>query len=338
MFFEESFYVDQNLPKNLFKRLIVENDGSRVSILNGESSMLSNDVDYIITNNYDKYPEYSEKMIYYQHIFECVKSKSLLYPEFYRVNILQEKRILNSVVAVVDKSVGEKKIMIINKMKSLGAMVKNGIDMRVTHLISQRESSDKTKGKSADCNDINYTIVTPDWVDECLYTLKHLKGNKFSINSFGLSLKRRLPPENRTEEMLFQFAGLPSVFKQKIIDKLTNYDIKFSESKNYENSTHLIMGEFSLSEKFFGALVNGRWILTPDFIDNFENQQNFDFKKYEWVNGDEKDKKKIESIRKWREKIQTGGKKLFCNWKIELYYNVEKYESYFKLIKHGGEQ
>lgn len=328
MFFSKVFYLDPNLPKTVFnklRRIIIENEGTRIS-------SLTEKVDYLLTTDFEKFLEFENILYHYQYVFDCADSKALLFPEFYKVNLTVSKNILPDVVAVIDKSLGQDTRAYENKLECLGAQVKNSIDMRVTHLVSRKPvASIKNE------NMVSYKIVNPEWVDQCLSTLKYVKETKFVCGGQALNLKRRLSARQE-REMLFQFTGLTTAFKAKAIKKLDELKIKYSMDDDYSKCTHLIMGQLGLSEKFFYGLVNGIWILRNNFIDDFEDQQNFDFGKYEWRVTEDmgvKEKKHVEAIRRWRLRIQDGGKKPFYQWKVKLYALPNKFESYKNLIEHG---
>lgn len=332
MFFGKVFFLDPKLPKEIFnklRRMIIENEGTRISALTDE-------IDYLLTIDFAKYIGHHDKLFHYQYVFDCAESSALLFAEFYKVNLPVERTVLKDVVAVVDGTLG---IAYVNKLRSLGAVVRASIDMRVTHFISDKNGS-KNKNQQ-------YKTISPAWVDQCLSTLKFVKETKFMSGGPVLSLKKRLDSQKVPKEMVFQFTGLPSFLKKEAINKFKEFGIRYSESNDYEDCTHLIMGQLNSSEKFFYSLVNGCWILRPDFIENFANQANFDFSRFEWsvshtsdkenkMNLSDKEIKHIEAIRRWRIRIQEGGKKPFHKWSIKLYSPENKISSYTKLIEYGG--
>lgn len=346
IFFEKTFYIDPQLPQKLFnkiRRLIVENEGIRTSLI-GENT------DFIITQNYDNYKDNSSKIIHYQYIFDSVESKAVLHPEFYKFKYSSDQPVLSNCIAVVDKNI-KNSIEYLNKLKSLGAVVKTKLDSRVTHYITENpnynnivsfhKSYDKLTPKSkekATEEGFPFKIVTPEWIDQCLTALKHLKETRYSPGRPILSLKRR-NSMRKEKEMLFQFTGLPSIFKSEAIKKFEKYGIKYSDSDKFENCTHLIMGNLNTSEKLFCSIVSGCWILKPDFIEDFQNEQNFDFEKYEWCIDEtmnSKDKKIIDGIKKWRIKVQKDNIKPFSHWNVKIYASESKTESYKNLITYGG--
>jgi len=347
MFFEKTFYLDQTLPKPLFNRLrrvIIENEGTRISTKNDE-------VDFIITMNYDQYAEQQSKLIHHQYIFDCKDSCSLLYPEFYQVNMPSSRRIVENGIAVVDKTLPNYKELV-NKLKSLDFTVKCNLDTRVTHYISRTidKALLKVFSKTIDFSSIGcrgkrleetlpFKVVTPEWIDQCLITLKHVKENKFLVGRLGLSLKRRSDAITEEKEMVFQFTSIPSYFKDEAIKKFVKHKIKFVDSEKFENCTHLLAGSINSSEKLFSSIVSGCWILRPDFIQDFENQPNFEFERYEWTSQpgmSSKDTKIAEAIRKWRERLQNGGNKPFHKWNVKIYCAEDKKENYTNLIVNGG--
>lgn len=344
MFFEKVFFIDPKLPKQLFnklRRIVIENEGTRVS-------SISEDTEYVVTLSYDEYREHSSKLIHYQYIFDCFESNSLLYSDFYRYHFPISKIILQSTISVVDKDM-ENAGEYVYKLKSLGSNVRNSLDSRCTHYVAKdinlnslkpfiRDSSSQTGRQKGDESRLPFMVLSPDWVDQCLILLKHVKEGRFSTNRPTLSLRKRLSLKKQ-EEMVFQFTGLPSLFKDEAIRKFRSFGIKFVDSDKFEGCTHLIMGSLSSSEKFFCSLVSGCWILTPDFIQDFENQANFDFEKYEWTSSDDmtqRDKKTVDSIRKWRTRIQDTRRKPFHRWNAKFYCPEYKLDNYKNLILAGG--
>lgn len=335
MFFGKIFFLDPKLPAGLFNRLrriIIENEGTRVSALTDE-------IDYLFTMDFGKYAEHESKLYYYQYAFDCAESKALLFPESYKMNAPTGCQVLKDVIAAVDSSLGADAVEYMNKLRSLGAVVQGATDMRTTHYVSRQRPSRPQAARGSKAREEGCKLVLPEWVDQCLGALKHIRETKFTAGGPMLSLRKRQEPRQLAEEMLFQFTGLPAFLKQEMIAKLSKYGIKYSEASYYDGCTHLVMGQLNSSEKFFSSLVSGRWILRPDFIENFENQSNFDFSKYEWrVASDmgEKDKHKAAGIEKWRKRIQGGGSRPFARWAIKLYAPDDKLENYTKLIVHGG--
>ena len=99
------------------------------------------------------------------------------------------------------------------------------------------------------------------------------------------------------------------------------------------------MGSLNSSEKLFCSIVSGCWILKPDFIEDFENEINFDYGKYEWCVNEKmssKDKKIVESIRKWRVRIQNEHISPFSRWNVKIYSVPNKFENFKNLIICGG--
>ncbi|KAM0680077.1 DNA topoisomerase 2-binding protein 1 [Glugoides intestinalis] len=326
MLFERIFFLDPKLPKTLFnklRRIIIENEGSRVSTINNET-------EYIITMNFDEYKDYSTKIIHYQYLFDCCESNAVLYPEFFQYNFPACKKVLMNAICAVDKDIENAKEYV-NKLKSLGSIVKATPDSRCTHYFTKKTHSSKERGSS-------FTVISPEWIDQCLSTLKHVKEDRYTMNKPSLSLSRKLSLKKEVE-MLFQFTGLPAFLKENAIQKFNKYGIKFVDSDKFEKCTHLIMGTINSSEKFFCSLVSGSWVLTPEFIEDFANQSNFEFEKYEWRYKDgmnEKEKRMIESVKEWRKRIQDVGKRPFDGWNVKIYSSESKLENYRSLISAGG--
>lgn len=328
IFFEKTFYLDPGLPKALFnglRRCIIENEGTRMSTL-------SSNVDFILSLQPDSYfQDFSDKIIYYQYVFDCKETTSVLYHEFYRINKTKLKPILPDLICVIDKNLP---IEYSYKLKSLGATIKYNLDTRVTHFITNNSS---TKSLEFPCsNNIPFQIVSSLWVDQCLTTLKYIKETKYQTGKLKLN---KICPTKIEKDKLFQFTCLPSFFKDEMIMKFRKYEIKFDDSDKYNECTHLIMGSPNSSQKFFCSLVSGAWILRPDFVKDFDNQANFEYEKYEWTPSSgmtEKEQKVIRSIKKWRKRIQEGGHKPFYRWNVKIYCKDDKLENFRNLIITGG--
>lgn len=347
MFFEKIFYLDPKLPKILFnklRRIIIENEGTRIS-------SITDDVNYIVTLDYNSYREYQSKLIYYQFIFDCKESKSLLYPEFYIVFEHFTGKILSDYVVVIDKKINAYNELV-NKFKSLGAIIKSDLSTRVTHYISKNPDQNLLKifarsvelkaiKKKDKFNDLNlpFRIVNPDWCDQCLISLKALKETKYMVNRLSLNVRNKAKASTSNNRILFQFTSLPTYFKDKAIKKFEKYNIPYLESDKFENCTHLIAGAINSSEKFFSGIASGCWILRPDFIQDFENQLNFEYEKYEWASTPDmtsKDQKIAQAIKKWRMKIQNDGIRPFYKWNVKIYCSDDKKENYANFITNGG--
>lgn len=346
LFFDKTFYIDPQMPSKLFnkiRRLVVENEGIRTSLI-GENT------DFIMTLQYDQYKDHTTKLLHYQYIFDCVESKAILHTEFYKYKFSTDRHILQNCISVIDKSI-HNAVEYVNKLKVLGSVVKTRLDSRVTHYITENpnytsimsfhKSYDKLTPKSKEKvseDGFPFKIITPEWVDQCLTAQKRLKETRYSPGRPILSLKRRSSIK-KEPEMLFQFTGLPTFFKAEAIKKFEKFGIKYTDSDKFEKCTHLIMGNLNSSEKLFCSIVSGNWILKPDFIEDFQNEQNFDFEKYEW-SVDEvmnpKDKKIVESIKKWRIKIQKEHMRPFSRWNVKIYAMPNKLENYSNLISCGG--
>jgi hypothetical protein len=335
-----TFFLDQGLPQTLFnalRRAIIENDGTRVSVIDG-------DVDYVIPSFNSRYEEYSGTIIHYQYIFDCVETKSLLLTNFYKINYPNRRAILGNVISYVDKEFGMDRCAVINKVSALGGVVKMQLDNTCTHLIVKNKRECKRRCATP------YKIISSDWLDQCLYTLRYVKEDKYvlklpTLNLFTEVTKNEFKKEekvvyvNNEEEKIFQFSGLPALLKTKAIQKLESFNAKYLDSEKYENGTHLIMGVVATSEKFLGCLSRGGWILRPDFIDDFDNSTMFPYEKYEWIvneGTDPKDEKIISSIKRWREKVKRGGKYAFNGWRVKLYCENPKKASYMRVLEAGG--
>lgn len=337
IFLGKVIYIDPNLDKlifNFIKRLIIENDGIRVS-------MIDSNVDFIVTKHNNNIKEDKYKLVYYQYVFDCVEYKAELMINPYLINNKPKKKILKNVVCCIEKTLKHDSLILKNKLQALGCLIKEDEDITCTHFIIRDKRDFKICGKKP------YKIVSSEWIDQCLYTMKHEKEDKYLVKESTLGLFSnsisRLPIKrikaSIINEKIFQFTGLPSLLKNQAIEKLEKYNIKYIVSERYENCTHLIMGNLSTSEKFLCSLSNGAWILTPEFIVNFDNSLHFNYEKYEWKcdeNTDEKDIKIIKSIKNWRIKVKATGYPAFYKWKVRLYADDIKKENYKRVIENGG--
>lgn len=337
IFYDKVIFIDQTLPRSLFnqlKRIVIEQEGIRVSIID-------DNVDYIISNSINKFKQYTGKVLHYQFVFDCFEYKAHLMPNSYCILPVKKIEVFKNVVCCIEESYKKDSVQVVNKLKALGAIIKENEDFTCTHLIIKDKREYKKRGVKT------FKVVSSEWIDQCLYTMKHIKEDKYTVKEFNLSLfstKLESTPTKRIKcvgikEMVFQFTGLPVFLKTKAKEMLDRYNIKYICSDKYEHCTHLIMGNISTSEKFLSALCNGAWILKPDFIEEFDNTPLFDFAKYEWVCDeaiDEKDKKVISSIRKWREKVEKTGKPAFYKWVVRLYADEPKKQSYKRVIENGG--
>lgn len=338
IFIGKTFLLDQSLSQPLFnklRRLIIEEEGTRVSTL-------SEKVNFIFTADYSKYPDHQKLLFHYQYVFDCVESRSLLLPEFYQVHIPPKISILKDVIAVVDTAINDGTIshdMYRNKLIALGATVKNKIDMRATHFITRKaRSQTAAHPQSTSKQRESYISVLPEWVDHCLATLKIPNAARFSVNGPMLALRRRAQTQ-RNGNIKVQFTGLPNFLKETAITKFQKHGIEYLDSPAYNECTHLIMGQPSISEKFLCTLVSGGWILRPDFIDHIDDCTLTGCENYEWVCTPEileKDKKPVRSIRKWREQINQTGKRPFNRWVVKIYATKAKLRTYTMLIEAGG--
>ncbi|KAF9762819.1 SMC5-SMC6 complex localization factor protein 1 [Nosema granulosis] len=337
IFYDKVIFIDQTLPRNLFnqlKRIVIEQEGIRVSVID-------DNLDYIVTNSIDKYKQHASKVLHYQFIFDCFEYKAHLMPNSYYILPSKKIEVFKNVVCCIEESFKKDSTQVVNKLKALGAIIKEDEDFTCTHLIIKDKREYRKRGIKT-CK-----VVSSEWIDQCLYTMKHIKEDKYTAKDFNLSLfstKLESTPTKRikctgVKEMLFQFTGLPVFLKNKAKEMLDRFNIKYICSDKYEHCTHLIMGNISTSEKFLSALCNGAWILKPDIIEEFDNSPHFDFAKYEWASDlgtDEKDKKIINSIKKWREKVEKTGKPAFNKWVVKLYADEPKKQSYKRVIENGG--
>lgn len=321
MFFDRVFFLDRKLPGPIFnklRRLIIEHEGTRVSTL-------SSGIDYVLAWDAEEHQEYTDRLFHYQYVFDCVEADALLFPEFYRVHSAAVLPVLSDVVCAVDASLGTQ---IINKLSSLGAAVRTSVDARTTHVITTRPTAAP-----------HPVAVRPEWVDQCLSVLRHVKEARFACGGPRLSLARRRSAQPQPSIPLFQFSALSTALRAAAIQKLSDLGLAVSESSSYEHCTHLIMGELNCSEKFFSALANGRWILTPAFIPAFDNSPGFDYSRFEWTPENTmapREQRHAASIKKWRTRIQSGGKQPFHKWVVKIYSPDAKRLSYERLIGHGG--
>ncbi|TBU12069.1 putative BRCT domain-containing cell cycle checkpoint protein [Hamiltosporidium tvaerminnensis] len=338
IFENKIFYLESTLPSIIFnklKRLIIENEGTRVS-------SIDNEVDYIITTKYSNIKKYENKNIYYQYIFDCVEQNILLLPDFYCIYNFEKYKILDETVCVVDKGLQNNRIILYNKIKAMGGRIKSRIDSSCTHFIVKNKKEFKKDSFRP------YKVISFDWIDQCLYSLRFIKEDRYlvsrpTLNVFKL-LKERENIKNviyieTKKNKIFQFTGLAFYLKEKAIKMLNDFNIDYIDGDRYEKCTHLIMGSVSTSEKFLSCLAQGGWILKPNFIDDYDNSESFNFEKYEWSldeNFDENDKKIIASVKKWREKVLYEGKPAFYKWKVKLYCDDPKKESYIRVLQNGG--
>lgn len=337
MFLGKVIYIDPTLDKSLFnhiKKLIIEYDGIRVSVIDSN-------VDFIVTKSNNSLKEDKYKILHYQYIFDCVEYKAELMIKPYIIYNKLKKPVFKNVVCCLEKTLKQDSLILKNKLKALGSLIKEEDDITCTHLIIRDKREYKKCGKKP------YKVVSSEWIDQCLYTMKHEKEDKYLVKELTLGLFSntisKMPIKKIKAsvivEKVFQFTGLPSLLKNQAIEKLEKYNIKYIISERYENCTHLIMGNLSTSEKFLCSLSNGAWILTPDFINEFDNSKHFNYEKYEWKcdeNTEEKDMKIIKSIKNWRIKVNTTGYPAFYKWKVKLYADDSKKENYKRVIENGG--
>lgn len=335
VFNEKVFFLDSGLPQVLFnrlRRLIISNGGTRVSVVD-------RDVDFVITQSYGDFEKYDGKVFHYQYVFDCIEAGAVLLPGSYKVHFGRRMPVLNEAVCCISASLKERRVEMFNKLRALGAIVKEDIDASCTHLIV-RDGREYREGRRVPCKVMLYS-----WVDQCLHLLRRVSEDKYTIgiettNFFienrGSGVSKKI---KASKSMMFQFTGLSLPLKKKAIEKLENLNIRYSDTDRYEKCTHLIMGTVCTSEKFLSCLCNGGWILRPDFIDKFDNTLDFNFGEYEWVvdeNVSEKERRIVASIRKWRERVASDGKPAFHRWIVRLYCEDQKKESYVRVIENGG--
>lgn len=343
IFENKTFYIDENLPPKLFnalKRMILTHEGMRFSTM-------SNNVDYIISfsNNVDAYAEW-DNVLHYQFIFDCIKSNVLLHENAYIIHRKHDLVIFNNCVIYIDKpslmeNMEDKEnvtndltneyaesyfVELENKIKALGGILQESIDMRTTHVVTSKNKEDK-----------QYHCVTPNFIDDCMMYLKHFNEDKYKPRK-SIFRKRKI--------CKVQFTGLEETKKNNIIDILNKHSIPYVNSDKFCKCTHLIMQNFSTTEKLFGALVSGAWIIRPEYfmderINNMTIMNNPEIlENYEWVpdikHNNSTNNKIISAIKKWRIKIQSGGHKPFYRWNVKLYASSKKYELYAGMIINGG--
>jgi hypothetical protein len=335
IFNEKVFFLDPELPRPLFnqlRRMIIERGGTRVS-------GIDKDVEFILTFSHGHFDE--DRLYHYQYVFDCIEAGALLLPAHYKVFLRKDRPVLTNVIACIDSSLGENRAHACNKLRALGAVVKTQRDLSCTHLII------KDRREFSSSKQVPYKIVSSEWIDQCLYTLKHIREDKYiartgALNLFSRSKEARMNAKVSyvvPRETLFQFTGLPTFLRNKAMAKFDELKIKYSNAEKYEGCTHLIMGSVNTSEKFLSSLCNGRWILRPDFIDAFDGSSGFDFGKYEWHVAEstlEKDRRIVESIRRWRERVEISGRPAFHKWVVKLCCDDAKRESYERVISSGG--
>lgn len=329
LFAGKVFLVDPKLPIKLFnklKRLVVDNEGTRVSI---EAS----NVDFVIS---DCIGDYKTKVHFYQLVFDCVESNSLLLPDFYEIRKTSRLPVLENCVCYVSNELADNKQIVTNKLQAMGARVKPKLDVYCNYFV--------VKSKSEAKKSIKQKVLTFDWVDQCLYALKIVRDDKYVAQKPAANLltsKRNIQVTYLSDpkEMVFQFTGLPTHFKTKAIELCEKYQLRYFDCETYEKCTHLVMGRINTSEKFLSALANGAWVLRPDFVDNFDNSSSFNFEKYEWVVDESvssADAKIIDAVARWRKHVMETEKPAFYKWVVKLYCEDAKMQSYKRVLVNGG--
>ncbi|EDQ31275.1 Dolichyl-phosphate-mannose--protein O-mannosyl transferase [Enterocytozoon bieneusi H348] len=349
IFSNRIFYIDERLPKLLYnklKRFIIENDGIRFP-------SITDNVQYILTNRSNSHLFTNENIYYYQFVFDCIENNALLYEEPYKIKIPKYSSILANCLISIDHNTYKKEFdkqykenddsyinnllknkidEIENKIRSLGGLIQENIDMRTTHVITNNSKLES----------IQYKIITEEWLNECIVHMKKIDESKFKplANMFKKSIN--------TTKIILQITGIEKEYEKKIIQYCTKHDITLIKSKTYNNKcTHLIMGTLVTTEKFFCALVNGCWILRPEIFDELENNLTIDIQnesiceKYEWNTENclltkKKDLKIINSIKIWRIKIHNNKIKPFQAWKVKLCINKRDLPLYTTIIVNGG--
>ncbi|EJW01591.1 hypothetical protein EDEG_00406 [Edhazardia aedis USNM 41457] len=102
--------------------------------------------------------------------------------------------------------------------------------------------------------------------------------NKWMNKSLDYSKFMEYQP---SESILFQFTGLASHLIDQATKKLEEHYIQYINSDSYKNSSHIIMGTITTSNKFVSAVSRGAWILIPDVIPHIHS--NLIWEKYEWT-------------------------------------------------------
>lgn len=334
LFTDKVFMLDSELPADLFnklRRLIIFNGGLRIPEPDCNP-------DFIFTLNFKKYTRYADKLHHYQYVFDCVEANAVLYPEFYKIHYVSPPAVLEGCVCTLDTALGPEYTAYEMKLKSLSPIVQPTVDMRTTHFISRGKPMPE-KAPASGCGRMNYMTIEPEWIDQCLGKLERVNEARFARNESSLSLRKRRCTKRIWEDMLIQLTGFGPDEMGPIVEKFRKYSIRYSESHEYEGCTHLVMKRLVQSEKFFSALSNGRWILRPEFLDDFHKQEEFDFVPYEWHEDawmSEKEVKMARAIRAWRERINKGGNLPFHNWVVKIYCLPKKLSAYTRLIGHGG--
>lgn len=337
MFSDKVFFLDPELPKGLFnslRRMIIENGGTRVSVVDSN-------VEFVLTLCYERFEQHGAKIHYYQYVFDCVETNAVLFPGPYKMYPRESRCILNNAVCCIDSGLGEGSVEVLSKLRALGALVKTSPDAGCTHLII-RDKREYRKSRQTP-----YKIVLSEWVDQCLYTLRHVKEDKYLLRKESISLFERKMEDVPVKKVrcilprtvLFQFTGLPLFLRNKVIARLEELNVGYSNADRYEGCTHLVMGTVSTSEKFLSCLCSGGWILRPDFVDDFDNSPCFDFSRYEWTvdeNTLEKDRKIVSAVRRWRERVEITGRQAFHKWIVRLCCDEQRRESYARVIESGG--
>ncbi|KAF7683781.1 SMC5-SMC6 complex localization factor protein 1 [Astathelohania contejeani] len=377
IFYNLTFLLDNELhPKllNFLKRLIIENNGTRVTRSSSENSIkkrkmaiqtineyeyCDHNIDYIITNKYgyENYKdEYKDRILHYQYIFDCVENKCLLLHNSYIIHESSQNKIFENIVFCIDKTlssqrgnngINDTKNQVINKIIAMGGIIKNRVDSTCSYLIIKSRCEYKSYSFKP------YKVVEFEWIDQCLYSMRRLKEDKYLVKQPSLNLfsKCKVVPNAKveykkysTKDAVFQFTGLPSLLKEEAIEIMDTNNIKYEDCDYFKECTHLIMGTVTTSEKFLSVLSNGGWILRPDVIQILrdikpEDLPNYNFEKYEWKvddNLDSCDEKVVQSIRKWRERININGRPAFYKWIVKLDLENSKKESYKRVLTNGG--
>ncbi|TBU19383.1 hypothetical protein CWI42_021270 [Ordospora colligata] len=335
VFDEKVFFLDARLPRVLFnqlRKMIVSNGGTRVS-------EIDKDVDYILAFAYEGFEKHGHKVYHYQYVFDCIESRAELFAGAYKMYPINKKPVLSNAVCCINAGCkdGGNVAEIINKLKALGAIVRDKPDASCTHMIVDN------KDEAQDGRRRPYKVVLSEWVNQCLGLMRHVREEKYCVGMSSGSMyalsRDRMKVTTHECKMLFQFTGLSLFLKNKAIEKLDELGVGFKDTDRYDGCTHLIMGVVSTSEKLLSCISNGKWILKPSVIDCFDGSHDFDFSEHEWKDDGciaEKDRKIVLSICKWRERVKITGKPAFHRWVVKLLCEEQKREGYARVIENGG--
>ncbi|XP_050401967.1 SMC5-SMC6 complex localization factor protein 1 [Patella vulgata] len=141
---------------------------------------------------------------------------------------------------------------------------------------------------------------------------------------------------------IFLLSGFSNEKRQDLAKKIralggVYFDIEFFKS----NSTHIICGKLSRSEKFLGACATGKWILKANYIeDSYLKKQWLQEELFEWTteDGSSPELKELASApRRWRESYIINNEKSFDGFKAALLVEGNKRKTVYKrLLSCGG--